>query len=314
MLNIPKFIVGLVIIGPGTSLPEIASSIQAARRGHANLVLGTAFGSNLFNLLFGLGLPALIQPLDINETAVLSFIFMTAINISLVGLILTNIRGLGESKTISRFTGWFLLVTYAGFIAYQVMLSSGGSIREGLIIAGMVVGGMVFLGLVYRLISTRAIQRIQDGRPAITTRIICATRGGKDSQPTHASAIRLAKEQNAEVLFLYVFDLSALHRMATPIVINPEAQVKQMLHFLQTTAQGQAQQAGVQARVIVRTGSLIEQIREIAEEENASLVVLGASAEDTGLFEKRALASFAVEIERITGVTVHIAGQDDGGG
>ncbi len=312
VLNIPKFIVGLVIIGPGTSLPEIASSIQAARRGHANLVLGTAFGSNLFNLLFGLGLPALIQPLEIKDTAILSFIFMNAINISLVALILTNIKGLGESKTISRFTGWFLLVSYVGFIAYQVMLATGGSIGEGLIIAGMVVGGITFLGLIYRLISRRAIQRMQDGQPAITTRIICATRGGKDSQLTHQCAIRLATEQNAEVLFLYVFDLNALHRMATPIVINPEAQVKQMLHFLQTTAQGQAQQAGVPARVIVRTGSLIEQIRELAEEENASLVVLGASSENRGLFEERALASFAVEIERITGVTVHIAGMGDG--
>jgi cation:H+ antiporter len=54
-MGISPYIIGLNVIGIGTSLPEIAASIQAARTGHIDLVLGNVFGSNVFNICIGLG-------------------------------------------------------------------------------------------------------------------------------------------------------------------------------------------------------------------------------------------------------------------
>ena len=135
---------------------------------------------------------------------------------------------------------------------------------------------------------------------------MCATRGGKASQPTHEKAIELAHERGAELLFLYVFDRRILQRVATPIVISVEAQVEQMLAFLRTTAQEQARQAGVRARVVIRTGNLLEQIETVAKEEQVNLIILGNPAEKTSLFKREALQTLGESIEDDTGVPVRV--------
>ena len=304
-LHIPEFIIGLVIIGPGTSMPEIASSIQAARRGHPDLVVGTAFGSNLFNLLFGLGLPALIRPLAIEETAILSFIFMNAVNVSLLALLLLDLAWLGNARGINRAVGAYLVITYVGFLAFQVVRAAGGTFEDWLkvgaltaLIAGLSLAGRRWVG---PLVAAKLGGSPQE---ASRDRILCATRGGRDSQPTHQRAIELAREQGAELLFLYIFDWSVLQKVATPIVINTEAQIEHMLAYLQTTAQEQARQAGVQAKVVVRTGNLRQEIKTVAREEQANLIVLGSPAGDSSLFAREALRDLAAYVEEATGVPV----------
>ncbi|HEY44072.1 MAG TPA: universal stress protein [Anaerolineae bacterium] len=304
-LGIPEFIIGLVIIGPGTSMPEIASSIQAARRGHPGLVLGTAFGSCLFNLSLGLGLPAIIRPLPVGETAILSLVFINVVNLSLLALLLLDHRWVGRARTITQVTGAYLVITYLGFISYLVVDAAGGSFESwwkafALIVA--VVGFVLVVRKVARIFtSTRAArERGQTERK----RILCATRGGQASQPTHLKAIEIALERSAELIFLYVFDQQAIQSVATPIVINISSQMDHMQAFLQKTAQRQAVQAGVKARVLVRAGSLREQIQTIAQEEQVDLVVMGNPSEKSSLFKREALRVLADEIEAETGIQV----------
>jgi len=308
-LSIPQFIIGLVIIGPGTSLPEIASSIQAARRGYADLVLGTAFGSNLFNLLFGLGLPALIRPLVVEETALLSIIYMNAVNLALLVLILIGFSWLGRARALNRTVGAFLVATYLGFISFQVAAAAGGGLWDGLIAGALVVLVTVFSLAGWRLIVAQVMAR--RGPRARGGKVLCATRGGQASQPTHENAIALAREQDAELLFLYVFDRSVLERFATPIVIDVEAQVEHMLSFLQATAREQARQAGVPARILIRTGSLREEIKSVARDERVDLIILGSPAGAGSLFAQEALRALAGEIKEATGVSVLILDGDE---
>ncbi|MBN1564358.1 MAG: calcium/sodium antiporter [Anaerolineae bacterium] len=306
-LAVPEFVIGLVIIGPGTSLPEIASAIQAARRRQADLVIGMAFGSNLFNLLFGLGLPALITPLPIEETAVASFTFMDVINLSLVAILLLDFEWLGRARSINRVVGSYLAATYLGFIAYEVVKATGGTTQDWVIVMAALVGVAVIIVGLWRW----RLAQIVHLAPA-TNRILCATRGGQASQPTHEHAIQLAQERDAELLFLYVFDQRVLQRVATPIVINEEAQIEHMLEFLRTTAQEQARQAGVRARVIVRAGRLREELVEVSREEHVSLIVLGSPAGSASRFQVAAMLDLMSEIEEATGIeVVALGGSDD---
>jgi cation:H+ antiporter len=66
--SISEAIIGLTIVAVGTSAPELATSLAAARRGEHDLIVGNALGSNLFNLLAVLGLSALAWPLDLESS------------------------------------------------------------------------------------------------------------------------------------------------------------------------------------------------------------------------------------------------------
>lgn len=302
-LGIPSFIIGLVIVGPGTSLPEIASSIQAARRGHADLVLGTAFGSNLFNLLFGLGLPALIRPLVIGDAAVLSFIFLNVINVGLLALVLLDARWLGKVRSVTRVIGALLVSVYLGFISYQTVIAADGTFMMWLVGYGI---GVLVVGAV--LGGWWTVRRYRWGRRPSEKRtcILCATRGGDASQPMHQFAIQLAKEHDADLLFLYVFDRQMLQSVATPIVINVESQIQHMMAYLQSTAQVQARQAGVSADVVIRTGDLLSQIVDVARMKLIPLIVMGSPCGTASRFKRRSWLEFIKDIEAATGSSVVI--------
>jgi cation:H+ antiporter len=306
-MGVPEFIIGLAIIGPGTSLPEIASSIQAARRGHADLVLGTAFGSCLFNLSLGLGLPAMIRPLEVGQLAIQSFVFINVVNLLLLTFILVDSKWLGRSRTINRVIGAYLITTYIGFISFQVVRAAGGTFGSWLkIIAVLVVVAAFFVAAHRLLVSRRVPHILKAEKESGKGKILCATRGGEASRPTHEKALELAKEQGAEVLFLYVFDQRVLQGVATPIVINVEAQVEQMYSYLRSTAQVQARQAGVSSKVLVRLGGLREQIATVAVEEQVNLIILGNPAEKSSLFKREALRILGENIEGETGVPVMV--------
>ncbi len=87
LLGVSEAVIGLSVVAVGTSLPELATSIIAARRGNADIAVGNVVGSNIFNVLFILGISAVIQPLPFGTatnldigTAVLAtlllFVFM----------------------------------------------------------------------------------------------------------------------------------------------------------------------------------------------------------------------------------------------
>lgn len=81
MIGLSETVIGLTIVAIGTSLPELVTSIMAAKRGENDIALGNVIGSNLFNILFILGASAAINPITIQFTSVLDTIFLIAISI-----------------------------------------------------------------------------------------------------------------------------------------------------------------------------------------------------------------------------------------
>ncbi len=114
MLGIRHVVVGLTVVAIGTSLPELAASVMCAVRKEPDLSVGNILGSNLLNVLFVVGLVALIRPLDVDHESIkVHFPVMIGFGLLLYPLARTKYR-------ISRIEGGILI---AGFVAYMVYLA-----------------------------------------------------------------------------------------------------------------------------------------------------------------------------------------------
>lgn len=119
-IGISERIIGLTIVSIGTSLPELATSVIAARKGNADIAIGNVVGSNIFNTFLILGTSATIRPVEVSADSLSDLI----INIIAAGLLFLFIFT-GKGRKISRWEGIFFLALY---IAYLAMLISGHSL------------------------------------------------------------------------------------------------------------------------------------------------------------------------------------------
>ena len=115
--GISEFVIGMTIVGIGTSMPELVSSGIAAVGGHGDMALGNVTGSNICNVLLILGVTALISPIGFTRSNVRKDLPM-AIGVSLFLLvILYNGFGLfGGMPGISRVDALYLLLIFAVFM------------------------------------------------------------------------------------------------------------------------------------------------------------------------------------------------------
>jgi len=114
-LGVSDLVIGLTIIAIGTSLPELASSLAATRKGEHDIALGNILGSNVFNTLAVVGIAGAIQPMTVgSEVLNRDLLVMTALTL-LLFVFCYGFRGPGR---INRFEGAFLLVCYIGYNTY----------------------------------------------------------------------------------------------------------------------------------------------------------------------------------------------------
>jgi len=116
-LGVSDLIIGLTIVAVGTSLPELASSIIAARKGEHDIALGNVLGSNLFNTLAVVGIAGLIRPMAVEpEIFSRDILTMAILTVSLF-VIGYGFKGQGR---INRFEAMSLLLAYVGYTTYLV--------------------------------------------------------------------------------------------------------------------------------------------------------------------------------------------------
>jgi cation:H+ antiporter len=110
-------IIGLTIVAIGTSLPELASSIAAARKGEQDIALGNVIGSNLFNTLAVVGIAGLIRPFDVGADVLWRDVLtMTVLT---VGLMIVA-WGFRNKSLITRQKGTMFLLLYVGYTAFLI--------------------------------------------------------------------------------------------------------------------------------------------------------------------------------------------------
>jgi cation:H+ antiporter len=113
LVGLSERLIGLLIVGPGTSMPELIASLVALRSKSTALILGNVIGSNVFNIFFTLGVTAIIKPLPLDATLNQAVLF----NI-LAASLLTLMFWLAPQKKISRLTASLLLLIY---LVYSVL-------------------------------------------------------------------------------------------------------------------------------------------------------------------------------------------------
>lgn len=112
--GISESVISITIVALGTSLPELITCILAARRGNAQLALGNVLGSNIFNILFVLGVPALVHPFNTESMAAADYIVMILSAVACYMVVFT----FGKKK-FDRIEGVLFLLAY---IAYDIYL------------------------------------------------------------------------------------------------------------------------------------------------------------------------------------------------
>jgi cation:H+ antiporter len=112
LFGVSQVVIGLTIIAVGTSLPELATSIAAASKGEGDIVIGNVIGSNVLNILFVLGMAALIAPMHTNDLRLIDL----AVMVGSAAIVLPLMR---RGFHLTRLEGAFLL---AGYICYLYSL------------------------------------------------------------------------------------------------------------------------------------------------------------------------------------------------
>lgn len=118
--GVSEYIISATVIGIGTSIPEIATSIQAARRGEVDLVLGNVFGSNVFNICLAMGLPALIRGIRIPAPGLQDLYVINIYGVVVAFVLLGDIPFFGRNKVIGRWAGLAIALAYVGYVGWKV--------------------------------------------------------------------------------------------------------------------------------------------------------------------------------------------------
>lgn len=127
MFHVSDMIIGLTIVAVGTSLPELASSIIAARRNEHDIALGNVLGSNLFNTLAVVGIAGMIHPFGVDPSVL--YRDMAVMGGLTLSLFIIGYGFRGRPGRINRLEGAGLLAVYLGYTAFLVipLLTAGPS-------------------------------------------------------------------------------------------------------------------------------------------------------------------------------------------
>lgn len=116
LAGLSEALIGLTIVAIGTSLPEMATSVVAVRRGQNDIAVGNVVGSNIFNIFWILGLTSVIKPLPFNAS-----IGYDAIVAVLATLVLFAAVFIGKRNEINKWQGIVFVLIYCSYISYLII-------------------------------------------------------------------------------------------------------------------------------------------------------------------------------------------------
>ena len=226
--KISDFIIGAVIVGVGTSFPELVASSIGAFKGNSDIAIGNVIGSNIFNVLGILGLTVLLMPVAVSKENK-RFDLPFCITISVLTMLLVFNFFTGGTATISRIDGLVLLATFGLFMYLSLR---GGkddttvseeviSNKQLILGIGKLIAGLVALIFASKFFLDNAIEvahkwGVKESFIAITL-VACGT-----SLPELAASLAAAAKKNTQmalgnVIGSNIFNLSLILGVASQI-------------------------------------------------------------------------------------------------
>lgn len=117
-LHIPSVIVGLTLLAAGTSVPDLIASIVVARQGRGDMAISNAVGSNIFDILIGLGVPWIVAMVILGDTIHVGTDGLWNSTIILLATVVLLFVFLSTGKNLSRREGWVLVLAYVGYVVW----------------------------------------------------------------------------------------------------------------------------------------------------------------------------------------------------
>lgn len=115
MAGLSEMLIGLTIIALGTSAPELATCVIAAKKGHADIAIGNVVGSNIFNTFWILGITSTIKPIPISPGASIDILIcLTATSVLFFAMFI------GKKQMLEKWQGKILLASYVLYIIYLI--------------------------------------------------------------------------------------------------------------------------------------------------------------------------------------------------
>ena len=115
-LGLSEAVIGITIVSAGNSLPELAVSVNAARKGNVGIALGNVLGSNILNIFFILGVSATITPIALDGFSFVDYYVLLASS-----LLIYVVARFGGKAVITRFEGALLVAGYVAYTTYLIM-------------------------------------------------------------------------------------------------------------------------------------------------------------------------------------------------
>ena len=112
-LGVSQRFIGLTIVALGTSLPELVTSVTAAKKGNADIAIGNIIGSNIFNIFFVLGISSFIHEITINNAVFFDMFIMLAASFITYGFA-------ASKRKINKPEGAFLVLLYVAYMAFVI--------------------------------------------------------------------------------------------------------------------------------------------------------------------------------------------------
>jgi cation:H+ antiporter len=107
-------LIGLTIVAIGTSLPEFVTSVVAARKGESDIAIGNVVGSNIFNILFILGLSSTVSNIQVHSIVFIDMLIMVIVTVLTYILATTK-------KSINKVEGLFLVLIYIAYMVFVII-------------------------------------------------------------------------------------------------------------------------------------------------------------------------------------------------
>lgn len=109
-----ELLIGLTVVAVGTSLPELVTSIIAAKKGESEIALGNVIGSNIFNILFILGMSGIVHPLSCDSGAFTDTVL-------LIGICIVMYIVCTSEKRVTRSEGYVCVILYVLYVIYTIL-------------------------------------------------------------------------------------------------------------------------------------------------------------------------------------------------